>query len=221
MSFELDHIFIATTANAPEADLLKALGLTEGTPNQHHGQGTANRRFFFQNVFIELIYLVDAAEAQTPVVQPTHLYERLQQQDIAISPFGICFRPQSGTNADLPFACWDYRPPYLPTHLSIPMAQANPLTEPLWFVLPFGVAPALAALEKRQPLEHKLGLQQVTAIRITQPTAPNSEVAHYANQVAGFTIQQGEAHLLELSFDHQQAGLSHDFKPHLPLVLHW
>ncbi len=47
MTIELDHFFILTDPGAPQAELLTEIGLVEGTPNDHPGQGTANRRFFF------------------------------------------------------------------------------------------------------------------------------------------------------------------------------
>ena len=49
MSFELDHVFLWTALDVPEADLLVDFGLTEGPSNVHPGQGTANRRFFFHS----------------------------------------------------------------------------------------------------------------------------------------------------------------------------
>lgn len=221
MTLVIDHIFIATQTNAPEADLLNALGLTEGTPNRHLGQGTANRRFFFENAFLELLWITDANEAQSERVKPTHLYERLSQQEPITSPFGICFRPAAQTDSAIPFPCWNYQPSYLPPHLSIPMAINNPLTEPLWFVLPFGTAPSTFSAEKRQPLEHALGFKQLTSVRVTQPSAANSAAAQQANQVAGLKIAQGETYLLELGFDGEQVGLSHDFRPSLPLIIKW
>ncbi len=45
MEFELDHFFVLCSLGAPEASLLTAVGLIEGEPNTHPGQGTANRRF--------------------------------------------------------------------------------------------------------------------------------------------------------------------------------
>lgn len=63
-SFELDHVFIWTAAGAPEADLLRDFGLTEGPPNVHPGQGTANRRFFFHNAMLELLWVHDRASPE-------------------------------------------------------------------------------------------------------------------------------------------------------------
>ena len=43
--YEIDHVLIFTCAGAPEADRLIVFGLSEGSPNRHPGQGTANRSF--------------------------------------------------------------------------------------------------------------------------------------------------------------------------------
>lgn len=78
---EVDHVFICVEHGAHEAEVLKRFGLTEGSANRHPGQGTANRRFFFRNAFIELLYLQDFAEVQNELTKPTRLYERLMSID--------------------------------------------------------------------------------------------------------------------------------------------
>ncbi len=69
----LDHVFVCTAVAAPEADRLVAFGLTEGTASSHPGQGTANRRFFFRNAVLELLWVHDEHEARSPVVAPPAL----------------------------------------------------------------------------------------------------------------------------------------------------
>lgn len=64
---ELDRVFVRTARDAPEAERLRALGLVEGTPNVHRGQGTANRRFFFANAMLELLWVHDEIEAASDV----------------------------------------------------------------------------------------------------------------------------------------------------------
>ena len=73
MTVELDHVFVCVAPDAPEADLLVAFGLLEGTPNTHPGQGTANRRFYFRNAMLELVWVRDEDEAQSPLIAPTRL----------------------------------------------------------------------------------------------------------------------------------------------------
>jgi hypothetical protein len=50
----VDHFFVCCAAGAPEAEALTQRGLREGSSNTHPGQGTANRRFFFENLYLEV-----------------------------------------------------------------------------------------------------------------------------------------------------------------------
>src|SRR5215831_2907088 len=92
MRIELDHLFVCTAPGAPEAEKLVQFGLHEGPSNQHPGQGTANRRFFFANAMIELIWVSDAREAQSQNTRRTLLWERSVGREDSASPFGICLR---------------------------------------------------------------------------------------------------------------------------------
>ena len=92
---ELDHLFICTAIDAPAAETLRQFGLVEGTPNTHPGQGSANRRFFFRNFMLELLWVHDVEEART---QPIHLADRWLQRHTHC-PFGLCLRPSANRQA--------------------------------------------------------------------------------------------------------------------------
>ena len=221
MSYELDHVFLWTDAGAPEADRLVAFGLTEGDPNVHPGQGTANRRFFFCNAFLELIWVADATEAQSDLVQPTQLWSRWQGRRSIASPFGVCLRPSQAA-ADIPFPAWEYRPPYLPDPLAIHVAEGVPLAEPWWFYLAFGRRPDDPAWPKRQPLAHAAGFHEITQVRIARPAAGRPSAVAAAVVKAGIVaLSPGPEHLLELTFDEGSQSRTADFRPALPLVLRW
>lgn len=113
---QLDHIFIRSSKGGIEAETLLEFGLVEGTPNTHPGQGTANRRFFFHNMMIELLWVEDISEVQNERTKPLKLFERLSGTSEVVSPFGICFRPSENCNSIVPFTCWKYKPVYLPNH---------------------------------------------------------------------------------------------------------
>jgi len=85
MALELHHLFILTGAGAPQADFLSDLGLIEGARNSHPGQGTANRRFFFSNTMLELLYLRDAEEAANGPGNRLRIVDRTA--DCTASPF--------------------------------------------------------------------------------------------------------------------------------------
>ena len=86
--FELDHIFVLCEPGAPEADELLAAGFVEGQGYVHRGQGTANRVFFFQDFYLEFLWVHDEAEARSSVTAPTQLWERWSQRQYGASSFG-------------------------------------------------------------------------------------------------------------------------------------
>ncbi len=219
---ELDHIFICVQDAASEAERLREFGLTEGAANEHPGQGTANRRFFFRNAFFELLYLTNDVDCRSPLTKPTMLHKRLAGRSRGVSPFGICFRPSSGDKgSETPFPGWKYKPQYLPSHLQVDIGHA-PVSEPMWFFLAFGLSPGRASVDRQQPMTHRTGFSEITSIRITVPDMLDpSDPACCASKLDEIELVDGDDHLLSLSFDDESSGESFDFRPALPLVFRW
>lgn len=218
---ELDHLFICVEPGAGEAEDLKRFGLVEGTPNQHPGQGTANRRFFFQNTFIEFLFFADPVEAQSELTRPTKLYDRLMSGGSKVSPFGIGFRPDGESDKQVPFSSWSYKPKYFPENLQIDIGNA-PLKEPMWFFVSFASRPDQAPVEIRQPLAHEAGFEELTSIRVTIPDVEKLSLAgQCAADTNGVEVKLGEVHLLEIGFDGEHCGQEKDFRPILPLIFRW
>lgn len=216
---EIDHVFLRAKRNSPEADLLIAFGLTEGGGNIHPGQGTENRRFFFRNAFIELLWVSNQSEAKSEMTRATQLYERLTED--SISPFGVCFRPSLG-EVDIPFPVWSYAPIYMPKGMSIGIGSDVPLSEPMWFYLEKGMAPGAAPNERRQPLEHAAGVREISSVVITRPGQEiQSAAALVAAGTGNVTILEGDQHLMEITFDTGASGQRYDFRPSLPLVFNY
>jgi hypothetical protein len=223
MTLELDHLFICTQINAPEGDRLVSFGLTEGSSNIHTGQGTANRRFFFHNCMLELLWVRDPVEVQSEITRPMHLWERWRDRAKGACPFGFCFRPAANTTGVLPFATWNYRPAYLPDSLSIPVASnAEVLTEPMLFYLPFRKRQDSYSEDKREPLHHAAGLTEITRTTLVSPhvdsLSPELQAAIASNLI---DLRSGETYRLELGFDGEKQGKFADFQPELPLILSW
>jgi hypothetical protein len=221
MSFELDHVFICTTVGAPEAELLRDFGLTEGEPNVHPGQGTANRRFFFHNAMLELLWVHDPEQAQSVHTGPTRLWERWYGRDRDASPFGICLRPQHPETEALPFPAWEYTPAYVPAPWVIHVGTNAPvLTEPFLFYLAFGRRPDQAG--SRHPMAHAAGLREITALRVQslQP-ASLSLVLQAAVHTGAVRWCAGSQYHMAIGFDGEAQGNLMDFRPALPLTLSW
>jgi hypothetical protein len=217
VSVELDHVFVCCAVGALEAAFLVEKGLLEGSPNTHPGQGTANRRFFFDNAYIELLWVSDPAEAQSELALPTQLWERWSCRSTVACPFGLVFRPRTDTIADCPFPCWSYRPAYLPGGFSIKVGRNVALTEPQLFYLPFARHRDPSG---REPTSHPAGIERITHVSVTicGKDQPSEALAHAIN--AGLlSLRRQPRYLLELGFEGKRTT-SLDFRPELPLVFH-
>lgn len=223
MAFELDHLFILTGIGAPEAERLVSFGLVEGRSNTHPGQGTTNRCFFFHNAMLELLWVHDPAEAKSEVIRPTRLWERWENRNNGACPFGICLRPTPGFDNTVAFSSWAYRPPYLPQELSIEIGKnSDDLMEPLLFQIPLGQRPDRSPVQKLKPLEHGMGLREITRVQLVSPAtnnpSPELQAAINTNQVR---VRVGVEYCVELGFDGEVQRHQVDFRPRLPLIMSW
>ncbi len=206
MALHVHHVFVCTSVGAPEAGDLLDAGLVEGSPNTHFGQGTANRRFFFESGFLELLWVYDERDAQSPLVAPTRLWDRWSGRGRAANPFSICFSSPDGIDSGLPFPSRAYRPDYLSNGRCFLFADNLPLSEPEVFVLSW---PQVQSSPKTEPMRHPLGLCEMRSVSVglSDPTSISSslrairdaglvEVHHSAapELVIGFTSQKEVQH---------------------------
>jgi len=214
MPLQLDHVFICVAPGAPEAHVLLRLGLHEGSSNVHPGQGTANRRFFFRNAFLELLWVADAREARSEKTEPTRLWQRWSARTSGACPFALIFRP-TAPGAVAPFETWSYRPDYLPPGLAIEFAQGMPIEEPELAYLPFALRAGAPASE---PTAHDVGIHDITGVVIGLPGAGTLSAAARVVQAEGLvTFRANPEHILELRFDAERE-MSLDLRPTLPLI---
>jgi hypothetical protein len=219
---EIDHIYICTESKAPAGDLLLEFGLTEGSSNSHPGQGTANRRFFFHNIMLELLWVENLEEVLSERTKPMRLFERCLSTSDKVSPFGIAFRPTAGKHEASPFSSWDYHPIYLPEFLSIQVADNTPLSEPMYFYLSFAARQEEIPIERREPMEHRVPLKDMTSVIIhVNQDFDLSDSAQILNKLHNFSIRRSEKHLIELEFNDGLLNQCKDFRPDLPLMFRW
>jgi hypothetical protein len=221
MQLALDHVVLICDPGAPQADALRALGLHEGSPNVHHGQGTANRRFFFNNAYLELLWVDNLAESRAEPAFRTRLWERWLRRHDGACPIGIALRPADPADAEVPppFPTWAYHAPYLPSQVSIGIALSTPLTEPEFLYLNFATSPAAKA---REPLEHALGAREITGVRMGLPNGEAQSPAATAVRAASIvSFFAADEYVVELAFNNGVSGQAADLRPGLPLVLRW
>ena len=220
---ELDHVFILCDQGAPEAEALLRLGIREGSRNTHPGQGTACRRFFFCNAYLELLWVTEPLETQSEAIRPTHLWERWVDRTNGACPFGLGFRPAVRGAGGVPFPAWEFRPPYWPASSSAQVAtNADVLTEPMMFYLFFGQRPDAYPDARHQMMEHAAGLREITRIEFVSPNpgSPSPALEALANAKLVQLRRSGD-YSVELGFDGELQGRLADFRPDLPLVFRW
>jgi hypothetical protein len=220
MAPELDHVFICCSPGAPEAARLADAGLTEGSSNTHPGQGTASRRFFFQNAYLELLWVSDPEEAQGERARPTRLWERWSKRRSGACPFGVVLRPGAeARDRDPPFATRSYHPEYLPPDLAIEIATGTPLGEPELFYIRFARRPDEIG---REPTRHAIPLTTVTGLRIGLAGPGLRSPAVQSTEGAGVaSFAPAAEHVMTLAFDGVARGKTVDLRPELPLILEW
>lgn len=209
----LDHFFVLTEVGAPAANQIAHLGLVEGSPNRHPGQGTANRRFFFSNMALELLYIQDAKEAKSGPGQRLRFTERISMR--SASPFGFVMRSDVDSS-DPPFTGWRYQPVYFDTGVSFLVADnSDCLEEPLCICLPDKAPPGSDQVKSEAPFT------EITELRLHVPVVEISSALKALRRVEGIHIQLDSPHLLEIAFNHEAEGCRHDLRPRLPLVICW
>lgn len=122
MALELDHVFVFVDADAARPggcafDALAALGMVPSYERRHGGQGTANVCYVFDDAYLELLFVVDAAERDDPALARNGFAARSGWRETGSSPFGIAVR-----GGALPGETWPYRIAAFPPGLSIPVS---------------------------------------------------------------------------------------------------
>jgi len=213
MSIELDHIFLLTDVGAPIADLVVAAGLVEGSSNIHPGQGTSNRRFFFQNTTLEFLYVHDIVETDNGPASGLRLKDR--SMDSGASPFGLVMRPIEG-DTEIPFEGWRYCPDYFASDMCFVVGNnSNIIKEPICICMPDKLPQ-----RKEMPIPENTDLL-LTELRISIPIATKSRPLNEISKCPNIIIELNKPNCLELTFNHGKQEIRKDFRSKIPLVFNW
>lgn len=214
--FELDHFFVAVPGLQSGSPAVEAAGFHSSAPHPHPGQGTASRGVLFQNAYLEFIWLIDPAEAESPLIQRTRLGRRVDPNSGAC-PFGIGLRKTGDEDPRLPFETWEYRPPYLPAGLSFQMGvNSMEVGEPLLFFMPWLSAPS------RPSSEHPNGAGRVTGLEILLgEDALESPTLIELSRAGVASFRSGLDYFMDVELDGGQSGQDLDLRPEIPARLRW
>ncbi len=213
---DVDHVYICTKAVEEHAKLLHDFGLVEGETNVHPGQGTANRRFYFRNGMLELLYVRDVEELRSERTQVLGLYDQFYGEKCGI---GVVLRPSEGEGSTVPYEAKKYRPLYLPDGLSMDVSVGEYATEPRFIFLGFLVGRENVACKKHRIAGHEV--DSISGYRIHTTRDSLSGTAEIVRQGAGIRFVKSRYNLIEVEFDGGVQGAERCFYPEIPLILRW
>ena len=214
---EVDHLFIFSASNGNEADELRDFGFTEGSSRVHPGQGTCNRKFYFENFFLEILWVMDELELQSDLLAPTKLSERAKFRTSHYSPFGLCLLNDASTNA-LFARSLAYQPAYFPPGAIIEVITNEEQPSLPWtFRLPFKGP----RKQPEEPMTHQNGLQRLTSMAFGVPRlGTNSPYIGYFKDEQNIVFIENERQALTLTFDNHRRCESKIFD-RLPLTINY
>ena len=73
-----------------------------------------------------------------------------------------------------------------------------------------------------EPTDHRAGIHDMTALQISYPSSVAcSLVMQQAEATQLVTLSPADQYLLRIFFDHAEARVDRDFRPHIPLTISW
>ena len=195
----------------------KPPGLSVAAQRSHPGQGTANRCVYFENGYLEFLWVANRSEATASMTRPTELDERSRWRETACSPFGIALRQDSNASDPIPFPFIPYRPAYLPEPSAILLAD-EPAARgaPLVFMLP----PDLPGHGSGS--DHACGATVVSDVVLASTVTPSvSPALTMLAQHRLCRVEVATAPHLHVVLDQGRQGFSIDLEPDTPLSIAW
>ena len=222
---QIDHIFVCIET-APDKLFLKNLGLIcSDDVTYHPQQGTASSLIFFENTYIELIWVEDEMMAEIYAMRSgIDFIARAYSPQKAASPFGIALH-QKPNIVRSEYGSSSLNHQSSEQFVNFAASNLAAQTEPLCFMIPESVSfstifnPLLEA--HRKLINHPLGIKKLTNTRIAM-----SKSGFLTNPISMLKrdgileIEQNSSPFLELTFDYGVQRESIDLRAiEIPIVL--
>ena len=222
---ELDHFYIVVPPGAARAvQALRRVGLiTDTSIARHESEGTASVAAFFDNAYLELLWVDSSVAVDSAHRQDLADFRRAAAWRVSgASPFGVGLHFVSGSRADLgvPFRI-DSAPQVRPATSYVLLRQpAESLAADL-FIMPGDRAATawLPRFRSRRPdlFAHPMGSRRITRLLVLGPPAHRPRAADLELRLIQFEPAASPCVVVEL--DGGQQGRVWDLRPELPVVL--
>ena len=223
---EFDHFYIVVQPPASHAaDALRRVGIVVDTAITHHdGQGTASMAAFFENAYLELLWVDSAVTVDSTHISDLADFRRAANwRDSGASPFGLGLHFLAGSAADdLSISSRREPAPHLgPNMFYLLLRQPEEAQAADIFVMPSTAAVTqwLARFRVRRPnlFAHPLGARRITRVLLRGLPANRPRAMDLDLRSLGFAPASMQYAIVE--FDGAREGREWDLRPALPLVL--
>jgi len=204
----IDHIFIFVDSKEI-ANTLVDFGLTEGSGNVHKGIGTANRRFFFENFYLEILWVENKLESQS--IEEIGIWERSNYVSSEYSRFGLCLKNTNDTDAIFTNSI-QWKPKFLKDNEYVNILTSKKL--PWIFRFPANRTTIL----QDEPKTHKIGIKNLTKVIFTLPKTDFHEKLNHLENNSIVKMKNEKTNALILEFDNGKKGIIKKIKE-LDLVI--
>jgi len=222
---ELDHVYIVVPPGAAEA--IRTLGqvgiLIDTTTNRHDGEGTTSIAAFFENAYLELLWVDPSVAVDTAHQSDIVAFRRAAAwARTGASPFGLGLHFRTGGPADLRIpVILDPIPDTDPPAYYVLLRQPAESLAPDIFIMPDNraVTSWLSRYQARRPdlFAHSVGAHRITRLALHGPGAQRPTAADLPLRLIAF--EEAAEPLLLIEFDGGRAGKAWDLRPALPLLL--
>lgn len=199
---DIDHIFIFTADKGKVADKLVEFGLVEGSNRVHVGQGTANRKFYFDNFFLEILWVHNENEIMSDLVKPTGLWQRADYNKNNFSPYGLCIVNNDESNG-LFENSFTYQPDYFPSGMTIEILKNENQPQLPWtFRLPFKGQKK----NETEPRNHANGITRLTRVNFNYKEPLKDTYVDYFKNDSTIEFTLSNEYGITLTFDNNRKG---------------
>lgn len=203
----IDHIFIFTDNDGKVAGELVEFGLTEGSHRIHTGQGTTNRKFYFDNFYLEILWVYNETEIKSEKTKPSGLYQRADFKSNNFSPFGLCIVNTDDTEQLFENA-FKYQPEYFPQGQTIDILKNEHQPHLPWtFRLPFKAQ----MKHENEPTNHKNGIAILTKTIFEYKESSDNDFIDNFKSINNIGFTKSSRNWLNLTFDNGKQRKKRDF----------
>ncbi len=230
----VDHLFfLLDKKNSDVLNQLQAAGLTAASKWQtpHAGQGTTGNFFFLLNTYIEILVIIDTAEASKNTQNFGHnINNRMTNGH---SKMGIALRQIPFKKDSIPFSTQVYKQKWMGRE-SLYMAIDNTnLQQPIIFMEPPSFANmvvekisdmdkhAAANPEMKTYRQHAAGIEKLTGIEIYTTDKKSKWGTHlkYLSTFGGIIVKEAKTNYTVLVLDDGKQNKQIDLKKEISLLI--